>query len=142
LSDNSALRLVLSLELGKTEQRVIDTFTHVGSSRPLETVRITQRISRIRIELQGRMIWGVSAVSADPEPMLISMRHNTQNQYRTLQEMADELIKPDMAIFTAVRLPAYLVKPPNPMYQGASELTSRGFVDKDVESEPPRPNAR
>ena len=132
------LQLILSLEQGKSEQREYGSGPRFGPfARPAEKVTITHTISRIRIEFQGRRIWEVVAYSGDPGFML--MRQGNQ----TMQQAVDAQSKPNMGIFQTVRLPAYLVMPRNPMYMGASELSTRGFRDKkaDPEPEPARPGA-
>ncbi|GEM_PF-3221926 len=131
VTQGAMLQLILSLEQGKSEQREYGSGPSFGPfARAGEKVTITRKISRIRIEFQGRTIWEVVANSGEPGMMI--MRRGNQS----MQEAVDEQSKPNMGIFQTVRLPAYLVMPRNPMYMGASELSTRGFRDKKAEAEP------
>jgi hypothetical protein len=138
VAPGAMLQLVLTLEQGKTEQREYGSGPRMGPfARAGEKVTVTQKISRIRIEFQGKTIWEVTGHSGDPGMMLF--RQGNQ----TMQQAIDEQTKPNMAIFWSVRLPTYLVAPRNPPYLGASELSTRGFRDKkaEPEPEPARPGA-
>jgi hypothetical protein len=138
VGQGSMVQLICSVDQGKVEQREYGGGPRFGPfAQPSEKVTISQKISRIRIALQGRTIWEVTAYSGDPGMML--MRQGNQ----TIQQAVDEQTKPNIGVFQSVRLPAYLILPRNPMYMGASELNTRGFRDKraDPEPEPAKPGA-
>lgn len=134
IAPGQPIELSLSVEQGKTEQREYGSGPSFGPfARTGEKVTITQKISRMRITYQGKTVWEVHAFSGDPGFMLM------RKQNQTMQQAVDEMGKPNLGVFTATRLPSYLVMPSNPMYLGASELTGRGLRDKKAEPEPDAP---
>ena len=128
------MQLILSLEMGKSETREYSSGPRFGPfAQPGETVTFTPKISRMRLEYQGRKVWEVSAVSGVPGVFL--MRKANQ----TMQQAVDEQSGPNLGLFSSAHLPGYLAQPRNPIYLGISELSLRGMRDKKADPEPDVP---
>jgi hypothetical protein len=102
LSDAASLRLIASTENGKSEERLYEEMGGRMLTRERLKISVTERITRLRLEQDGRKVWE-RTVSAWP-PMTLSRKEG-----QSLPDAVLEANVPNVDWLQSVQLPAAIV---------------------------------
>jgi len=112
VADNQPVHFVLTTETGKSEEH---TFTNF-SGAPNQKATVTEQISRIALQVQGKTLWE-RKTTVNPGNGMIS---HTKDQ--SLEQAIAALSKPDLAYFTTVDFPTFVPTPHEPAWLGTSDI--------------------
>ncbi len=113
LDDTAPIRITVATEPGKTSEREYRTLG-VGSGGP-QKVSVTEMISKVTIEVDGKKAWESRSVASAGAFM-------TLKTGQTIEQAIAEASKPNPTFLKSVKLPAYLTKPRDPAWYGSSKL--------------------
>jgi hypothetical protein len=97
------VKIVARTEDGKTTERTYETMGGAPWNRERETVSVTEKITRIYVESEGKIAWENRSVSTPPY-----MLHRKEGQ--SIGQAAAASNQYNLAFLNSVRVPAYVPK--------------------------------
>lgn len=129
IDNASPIRLIAKTENGKTEQR---TYRRFGGGQ--ETVAVTEKISRIYFEQNGKIAW-----EARMSTGFLGFVQAKDGQ--TIAQAVTAANKPNLGFLEQAQIPAYVPRPTETPWLGVSKWTLNGVSDVPAAAafKPPAP---
>ena len=102
IADDAPLRIIVRTENGKSEEREYESMGGPSFSREHVKVQVTERITRITIERDGKPIWEARSVGWPPFMIM-------KKQGQSLADAVHDSNKHNLAFLRAARLPNRII---------------------------------
>jgi WD40 repeat protein len=128
---NSPIKLIARTEQGKTTEQEYTTVGGAPWDRETQKVTVTEKITRVFIEHEGKVAW--ESRTSSGMPMFI-----TRKEGQGIQEAVAAASQFNIGFLEGVRVPAYIPRPSDTPWLGESTWGTTGISnDKKI---PPQPD--
>jgi hypothetical protein len=125
VGDNQPIRIVARTEDGKTTEKQWESRSFgpgAGFGREVTTASVTEKITRIYVEWDGKIVWENRTVSV---PSFV-----TRKEGESVADAVSNANKHNLRFLESVRVPGYIAKPRDPAVIGKSTWSESGLQDQ------------
>jgi len=119
VADGQPLRIVARVETGQSQERVYEQLHGPPSSRERQTVTVTEKITRLFVELDDQVAWETRAVSG-------AGHFISREQGQSIADAVQQSGRPATSFLANVTLPQVILRPGSAQPIGSSRLIPGG----------------